>query len=206
MRRKLWIALLAAAFVAAASGYWFLSGDGRLLNNQETGGGLEGLCVRAKSWPARRTIGQAVLKNAGKREATITGVSLIEPLNVELLGVIAAENSDDIYLGDGEHVMAIGSDNAWPPSGYKQPKGAERLRGWDERAPAEGYVVEPGKEVIFVYGVRATGPAITKGLRVEYSTWSWRSRTADVYPNVTIVPDCGHERKYVDLDRLDDED
>jgi hypothetical protein len=107
------------------------------------------------------------LVNSGRSKLTITDVTLVDAVDVEVLEVLLVPRA----AGEG----LVGRGVGWPP------RDGQRLRRWDERVPAVGAVVAPDDNWVLVAGLRRTSPTASyDGIRVEYRA-SWGRKYQELH-------------------------
>ena len=101
-------------------------------------------------------MGLHVLRNPDRHDAVITGLSLVEPKGLTLVGgvVLTIDNT------------AVGVQTSWPPQGEADTP------AWHSAVPAEGATIPAGsafqKNLVLHLSGRPRTPASLKALKVAY--------------------------------------
>jgi hypothetical protein len=140
------------------------------------------LCMPMPVTSHDATFGNTVLLNSGSTDATITGVSAVDPQGLRISEVSI------VVLND----MLFGSSTAYPPRSIKFPG---KTAQWQTRRPAAGHQVGPAKDgtnynlIAHVLKDDGTSEASLRAMRVDYTVDGQAYSTETTF-SYTLKPRC----------------
>lgn len=120
------------------------------------------------------------LINEGSADITVTGVELVRPKNMSLMGTVV--------LPDTERPQQLAELGAW--YGFPPVVNDSEREYWDRNnRPAVGAIIAPGERVNLIQGLQPTDTASVKGAKVTY-TYQGQDLWAQTPTELIVSSDC----------------